>query len=227
MMTAYAWSQESNFDYKYALKFYNMTTYEYVKLDRLNADQTQYTYKYSIFKVLNPTVAFQWNSKNNHLQEIELTDLNWDKETIINQELYDTNGFVQSLYNVDKRTSSISLRYEYQLNFNKNHRLVPGLGFGINPYYFSEKFVPQIDNLYKTTSTVFGADMLITPRITYFVNSRIYLDMNIPFSLINLKYSSRFVDNPLLPNSQKTQATVDFEELQKKYYLRIGIGIKF
>lgn len=227
LMTVSAGAQDSNFNYKYSVKLYNMTTYEYVRFNMVKADQTQYTFKHSLLKALHPTVAFQWNSKKNHLNEFEITDLNWDTQTILNNKLYDTNGVVQSLYNVVQKSSSISLRYEYQLNFNKDHRLVPGLGFGINPYFFRETSVPQTDNLYATSSTVFGTNFLITPRVTYFLNSRIYFDLNIPFSLINLQYSNQFFDNPILPDFQRRRATVDFEELQKKYYLRIGIGFKF
>ena len=71
------WTQNANLDYKYALKIYNLTTYEeQLKSKRLN-DTSSYRYQYTntTLQILQPTIAFQWKTKKNNLHEIELTSL--------------------------------------------------------------------------------------------------------------------------------------------------------
>ncbi len=63
------WTQNTNLDYKYALKIYNLTTYEeQLKSTRLN-DTSSYRYQYTntTLQILQPTIAFQWKSKKNNL----------------------------------------------------------------------------------------------------------------------------------------------------------------
>ena len=75
------WAQNTNLDYKNAIKIYNLTTYEeYQRSEKLNdTSSSYYNYTTTNFQILHPTIAFQWKTKKNNFQEIELTSFIIDK----------------------------------------------------------------------------------------------------------------------------------------------------
>ena len=64
------WTQNTNLDYKYAIKIYNLTTFDEYRESK--SDTTAYSTK--TLQILHPTVAFQWKTKKNNFHEIELTN---------------------------------------------------------------------------------------------------------------------------------------------------------
>ena len=69
------WTQNTNLDYKYAIKVYNLTTYDEYERSRKITDTSSIDYSYTTitFQILHPTFAFQWKTKKNNFHEIELT----------------------------------------------------------------------------------------------------------------------------------------------------------
>lgn len=115
------WTQNSNLDYKYALKVYNLTSYEeYAKSKMLN-DTSSYLLQYTTttLQILHPTIAFQWQTSKNNFHEFELTSFMLRKLGIKTDTKNDTTNNGQAVSESDLTTTAISVRYEYILNFRK------------------------------------------------------------------------------------------------------------
>ena len=218
----FGWAQNSNLDYKYALKIYNLTAYEEYSKSTSYLNQTKTT-----FQLLHPTIAFQWNNSKNNAHEVELTYFN-----VANFEAYslaqDTiNDVIQNLGD-DVISSVISVRYEHILNFNKSkdQKFVPSVGFGINPYYTQTNYSPKISSLFPHSELYVGTKLFLTPRLSYFIGSKFFIDVNIPICISNIYFTSDKNENPTYEIEERTTSSFNVDLFPNIFTGRIGIGIK-
>lgn len=221
------WTQNANLDYKSALKIYNLTSFDEQTISRrLTASSPLYQYTNTTLQILNPTIAFQWQSKRNNFHEIELTSFMLGKigktiDTI-------TTNSAQTISGSDLTITAISLRYEYILNFNKSKdsKLVPSISFGINPYYRQNNNSPKTSSSFHMSDINIGMRAFVAPRISYFLTSKLFLDVNIPLCFFDTFYYAGKEDNPALSLLERTTNTYKFSLFPKVFSGRIGIGIK-
>jgi hypothetical protein len=224
------WTQNMNLDYKIAIKLYNLTTFdEYERSRTINDTSSNTVYNTtSTLQILHPTIAFQWKTKKNNFHEIELTNFILGKLTSNKENKSDTTINGQTKIGYDLVTTFISARYEYILNFNKSkdRKLVPSLGFSINPYYKQNNYSPKISSSYATSEIYFGAKVFLIPRLTYYLSSRFFIDVNIPICFLDSYYLIDKEDNPAVPLQERTISTFNFNGFPKIFGGRIGVGLK-
>jgi hypothetical protein len=227
-LTNTAWTQNKYLDYTYAVKIYNLSAYNEETNFRMKSDFKRYDNKYTHLTLLNPTIAFQWKNKKNNFNEIELTDFVFGKHTTLNQLENDSTDIKQTTYDIDQKITNISIRYEYILIFNKNKdkKTICSLGFGINPYFKGDKYIPKISSEFPFTYYDYGLNLFIVPRLTYHLTSKIFIEANIPICLMNSYFEYGKSENPQLPSNQRRVNTFNFEELPINYSCRLGVGIK-
>ena len=223
-------SQNSNIDYKYSIKLYNLSRYEETEQSKfMNSTTHDYFFdKKNNLQIFHPTLAIQWRTKKNNFQEIELVDMKWEKQESTTQLRNDSTHGNMLLSGEKVAETSIALRYEYTFVFNKKKekRFVPSLGLAASPYLQSYKSSPELSASFPTTERHTGLRMFVTPRITYFFKQKMFLDFNIPICIAQAEYSEEYTDNPSLPANQKQISSFDFNGIPKTFSARIGIGIK-
>jgi hypothetical protein len=221
------WTQNTNLDYKIGVKLYNLTTLEETMT---KSDSSSFSiYKTTTtLQILHPTVAVQWKTKKSNFHEIELTSFILGKLTNKTETIVDSTNNVQTESVIDLITTSISARYEYILNFNKlkNRKLVPSLGFGINPYYKQYKYSPETSSSFPTSLQYIGAKIFVTPRLTYYLGSKFFVDINIPICFLDGYALIDKEDNPVLPVEERTITTFNFNGFPMIFCGRIGVGLK-
>lgn len=222
------WTQNTNLDYKNAIKIYNLTTFDEYR--EFKSDTTAYSFRYTTatVQILHPTIAFQWKTKKNNFHEIELTNFMLSKVGTQTEIVNNTTGNGQMVSGNDLITTAISVRYEYILNFNKSKdkKLVPSIGFGINPYFKQNNYRPKISTSFPTSEDFFGARTLITPRLTYYIKPKLFIDINVPFCFFDTYYLKDKEDNPAVPTKQRTITTYNYEQFPKIFSGRLGVGLK-
>jgi len=224
------WTQNTNLDYKIAIKIYNLTTFdEYERSRKINdISSTQFDYTTTTLQILHPTIAFQWKTKKNNFHEIELTSFILGKLATKTENKGDTANNGQTINEYDLVTTSISARYEYILNFNKSkdRKFVPSLGFGVNPYYRQNNYTPKISSSFATSEIYCGAKVFITPRLTYYLSSKFFLDINIPICIIDSYFLIDKENDPAIPTQERTITTFNINGIPKVFSGRIGVGLK-
>jgi hypothetical protein len=223
------WSQNTNLNYQTGLKLYNTILFEGQSKSIQLSDTSSFRYQYTNrnVQILNPSFAFQWKSKRNNFHEIELTNLLLNKVEARTEILSDTTS--SQLISGDEITStSLSVRYEFSivLNKSKNKKVCSSIGFGMNPYFRKNKYSPLVSSLFPTTEKSFGLKAFLTPRITYFVTSKLFVDVNIPICLFDNFILTETRDNASLPVEQRTVSTFNFNQFPNFFSGRIGIGLK-
>jgi hypothetical protein len=224
------WTQNTNLEYKYAFKIYNLTTYDEYERSRKITDTSsnQVDYTTTTLQILHPTIAFQWKTKKNNFHEVELTSFILGKLVTKTEYKDDTTNNGQSESGFDLVTTAISARYEYILNFNKSKesKFVPSLGFGINPYYRQNNYSPEISSSFPISEIYLGVKVFITPRLTYYLSSKIFIDVNIPICFFDIYFLSEKENNPAVPIQEQTINTFNLNGFPKVYSGRIGVGLK-
>lgn len=217
-----SWSQNPNLDFKYAIKVYNLTTYE----ERSNALNFS-TQSSKSLQILHPTIAFQWTTgkKNNH--ELELTNFSLGSlET--KTEITDTTNNTNKTTDNDITSTSISVRYEYIINFSKNadKKIVPAIGFAANPYFTKINSEPKATHQFPYSEIFIGTKLFVVPRLSFFITSRFFLDLNIPICVSDIYYSSYTNENPALEKEEQTTSAINVDIFPMLFSGRIGVGIK-
>lgn len=230
MVVCTVFSQNTNINYKYAVKLYNLTSYEdfsIVKNDTTSI-MVNNKFEYANLKILNPTFAIQWKTKKNNFKEIELTSFTINKLNSKHLIVNDTAGTNKPVNEEELKTTFISLRYEYILNINKlkEKKYLLSVGFGINPYYKLNKYIPVISSTFPNSVQVIGTNVFVTPRLTYFVSQKVFVDINIPLCIWSSYLLTENDKNPALPVSAQSTSSLNFEQFPTNFSFRVGVGIK-
>jgi hypothetical protein len=202
------WTQNTNLEFKGAIKFSNQTTV--ISQSIYDSDTTLYDWQYrnGTYQIFQPTFAVQWTTKKNNFHEIELSDLRFSSGPMI----------------------LASVRYDYIVNFNKkkDSKVVPSLGFGINPYYFQLNTNPQSETQFAESYKYIGARIFVTPGLTYYCCPKFFVDLNIPVCLVDTYYKSYQSSDPTLTIDEMSTNSTNFGAIFPYYFsARIGIGLKF
>ncbi len=230
LLTGSVNAQNTSLDYAGAFKIYNLSSYEQYSVSA-NMDTTNFSLAqttHTTFTLFHPTVAFQWKTPKRNFHEIELTGMmagNKRSQTVL---MNDTTNVAPIVGGMNTLIAELSLRYEYILNFNKirESKFVPSVGFGLNPFYRQISETPVLSNLFPSSEKQFGLRAFITPRVTYFMTKKIFLDLNVPLCFGELNYSSLKQVNPTLAEDSRTTSTINFYQFPKLVSARIGVGIK-
>ena len=230
ILTKIGYTQNTNLDYKYALKVYNLTTFEEHTRSRRLSDTASYRLQYTstVLQILHPTIAIQWKTSKNNFHEIELTSLMLGKLGAKTEIINDTTNIGKILNGNDLITTAISIRYEYILNFSKSkdRKLVPSLGFGVNSYYRQNNYTPKISSSFPTSEKYLGIRTFINPRLTYYLTSNFFIDVNIPICFFDSYFLTDKEDNPTIPVQERTINSFNYNQFPKIFSGRIGVGLK-
>ena len=171
-----------------------------------------------------PSIGF--DLKNGNYHEFEISRLLVNRTYNESFNIDDGGGQSGQMVNGDVTTNFlIAFRYEYNFIFLKNNeksKLIPALGFSIDPYFSRESYKTKVSLSYPSTENVLGATASVIPRIIYNLTEIIFLDLNIPIHIIDVNYNTA----TNLQRSHTRTPTVDFIAFPSKYLIRFGIGLR-
>lgn len=223
-------AQNNNTNYQHALKVYNQTSFSSYTLSTIVQDSiTNVIPGVESLQLLHPTIAFEWKNKGNRFHEIELTELRFQTQGNDNEVIQNsgTATIKEVIEGEVTQNIAISVRYEYILGANQTQpkKLVPYIGFGIQPFFEQTKYNPVIATDFPTVTTYTGFRTFVTPRLHYFFNEKVYLDVNIPFCVTDFYLSNAITENPNIPNEQRDNGSTNFRLWPSMYSGRVGIGV--
>ncbi len=221
-------AQNPNLDYKFAVKVYNLTQYD------TYSGFTEITANYKIrsttetLQLFHPTVAMQWKSKRNNFHEVELTGLTVGKNTTTDKFENSLNPAGILMSGSEVRSTKIAVRYEYILNFNKtkDKKVVASTGFGVSPYLDHQKFTPLTSAEYPSAYTAAGIRGFVTPRLTYFIRPKMFIDLNLPLCVFDSAVQNNETESPVTLPASRSITAYDMEIFPRLFSGRIGVGLK-
>lgn len=228
LICASSQAQNSFLDYRMAIKAYNQITYEEQLENYAGSDTSTTRETYRSLRTIQPGIAFQWKSGRNNFHEIEIGNLSLRNRRTQTEIVQNQSGSSEVVGGQDMREASFALRYEFILNFNtkKEGKLVPSLGFGAGTYYFSNKREPHVASSFPVTDKLYGVQLFLTPRVSYYFSPNWFLDVNIPLCLSQFETYVFEVKNPAFTPTQQKNTDNTFTGFPKIFSGRIGIGLK-
>lgn len=223
-------AQNTYLDYGLAFKVYNVTSYVQrtysTQVTSVDGQTEEIKTRQRDWQYFSPAVAVQWKTKQKDFHEVEISDLRVNQRKNISINGSEAFPFPQDPY--DRFSSSLQLRYEYILTFvkKKMSRVVPALGFGINPYMAVTRNVPRDAMAFKSREIEAGSRFCITPRLTVHISNRFYAELNIPVGILQTQYTETYSENPTLPLEARKYSRVDFDAFPLRFTGRLGVGVK-
>ncbi|MBL7897930.1 MAG: hypothetical protein JNJ99_05300 [Crocinitomicaceae bacterium] len=221
-------AQNKNLDFAHALKVSNGIHLDYASGYTLYNGNPA-TINWAHWNFIKPSIAYVRSTKKSNFHEFELNEINLNHHDSKPIQITDTSGNIQSVpFGVNNIVGAISLRYSYVLNLirKKDQKIVPAIGFGINPFYSFIKYKPNTSSVFPSSKNEIGIHGFLTPQLTWFVKPRLFTTLSIPLCLFTGSAERNKYQNPALSADYQTTITSDFETLPKSFSLRIGIGLK-
>ncbi len=208
---------------KYAVKLYNTASWLEHK-EPFNSGIFTGNTTTEHFRYLHPSVAISVKNARGNFHELELSDLQFSRR---NEESLLT-GIPLALAGSKIKTVNIALCYEYVINFfkKKNTRFMPAIGLAAMPYFERTSSTPVLSTDYPTSQLYTGVRAFITPRLTYAVSQRLFVDLNIPFCVVDMYLDKSVRNNPGMPVYEQSNEVFNFEAVPEFYSFRIGAGIR-
>lgn len=178
-------------------------------------------------QIISPKFAIAYTNNAGNTHEIEI-----NKFTIglNNTEDRDSDS---SNYNViagaETNIIDFSFRYEFTPHSKKdklNNKGTFSVSYGVQPYFNYSNINPAISTVFPETLTNIGFLGYIAPRYMYQFSDKLYLDINIPFNLIETNYNAIVIDDPTKSKTERRTSSLNFNMLPMNYNLRIGLAYR-
>lgn len=220
--------KNKHLNYDFGIKLYNELSFAESKTQiGVNPIPQNNLYRESQkTNILKPTIAVLWRNKKGNFHEVELNRFNIDVDKY--EDVVYQNG--QRIVINGGRTvnTNLSVRYEYIVQFGKknNSRLVPSLGFAVNPFYERLSYQPDVSNAFPIMILEAGFRTYITPRATYFFSRKFFMDVNVPLALAGFSIQHQKLQDPSLSKSRQNYGVLNFDMFRNMLNARVGLGLK-
>lgn len=186
-----------------------------------------------------PTIAFSKYRANGQFFELSLTNFNFSHQNSeATREFFfaiDSAGNVIPFNSgqIPSRgaeivTNHLGLRFEWNMPvfYNKNSSFRPFLGLAFDPSVFYQSTIPFTSAAFPTRVFELSNTVTVVPRLTYAVSERLFIDVNVPFSLVNFSFDYQQTDNPILPTFARETTAFNARLLSNTWTFHLGLGYK-
>jgi hypothetical protein len=124
------------------------------------------------------------------------------------------------------KANSYSFRYEISKVLTKGLKpLQFSVGAGVNPYFVAVENIPTTPiAAYPSSRKWYGSTLNFTPRVTYDLTERLYLDLSVPVKVFDYRFQKEHVENPNIPLRQQVNLTQQVIFFERAYTIRFGVG---
>ena len=124
---------------------------------------------------------------------------------------------------------SVSLRYEYIMNFRKHtsSRWIPSMGAGLIPFAYRYHLITVVSTQFPLRTFELGTHVFISPHLTYHCNKKVLLRLSLPLSFMRMGTERVRYINPSLPADAQNYTIADFDISLTETCIILSAGIKF
>mgnify|MGYP001107587893 CR=1 FL=1 len=222
-------AQSNNNDFIKSIKIYNqISTASYSSIQTNNSNNSYAKSTTNVTNWLHGCIAYQWKTKSNKYSEISISEFSFKRNL-------NSINIIDNARNIDYiisgaiiTTQNYAAVFEHQFIAanDKWKKWKPSLAYAIGPYFNQVKSVPLTLVTFHTNSRNLGVHLHLTPRLIYLLNSRFYLDLNMPLNLLQANLHNQIILNPSFSSREQKKWTTELKVLPQAYMLRFGLGIQ-
>lgn len=191
--------------------------------NKLRTDETR-SYDLGYF---SPAFIIRTDSGNFHEFELSRLLLNQDQSILFTSN--DSIGGTELISALRTTEFLFAFRYEYNIAISsvaEETKIQSYIGFSIQPFFEASKTMPLLSPSYSTSQNRFGALLAIVPRVNYDIKENLFLDFNIPITLLETNVNFNETENPQLTEVERNSTVFNVKVLPVNFMLRIGIGLR-
>lgn len=177
---------------------------------------------------VNLGLGYRIMNEKGRFQEFSLIQLNFHKGD--NSRVIDFED-AQALEPVSSdltKEVNLRLRWAYGMYFslNNSEKIKPGISLGIDPVWNSYRDIPKSSLGIPLTYHQIGFDLRIIPATTLQLTSRLQLQLAFPVGLLANRWNFSKLENPILPEGERSQNSYESEFGFNDVQIRVGLGIE-
>lgn len=174
----------------------------------------------------NLSPAIDLFDSNGNFHEFELQHLAFGKFSNLNCFSNGTSGGY--FFGYIGKAFNTAFRYEYNVLLNhSDSKWRAYLGLGATAFYSRHAQFPEVSSIFPTKNTDWGTRLSVVPRLSYSINEKWFVELNIPITVMALNINHSFVDNPSYTQQQKKLSTITSELFPHYYEFKFGVGRRF
>lgn len=214
---------------KYLVKIYFNGYYNYAEdnqYDRLLSQFYEYSYTKKNYDIGYLSFAVEVLKDKFFSTEFELMPLRFNRYDIMESIVIPQTNEKEIISG--GKTTFLESTFQYQLNhyFNRDKLVVPYFGISSRLFYNYSKRNPATTSLFKKTEQNFGLIFSITPGLLIKVNNKLFVDINIPVGIYEIKLNSIKEDDPQLTLEDQKRSEIMGSFLPKTLNFRLGFIYK-
>ena len=154
--------------------------------------------------------SFQWMNKQYNTQEIGLNSFRYERLS-------------------PGSNWSVSLRYEYIMNFLKHtsSRWIPSMGAGLIPFAYRYHLITVVSTQFPLRTFELGTHVFISPHLTYHCSKKVFFQLSLPLSFMRMGTKRVRNINPSLPADAQNYTIADFDISLAETSIILSVGVKF
>jgi len=200
-------------------------------LNDFASDSTIYSLVFHDDEIGYFSPAFGFIEEDGDLHEIEISRFSFGASRIDSLVVTEDPNLRSFTIRGDQAiTIHLAFRYEYMINLRKSKEdadLKPFLGFSAQPYFRAFNYRSSNTTEFPYSFIDLGVVVSIVPRLTYDLNSRWFLDLNVPLAAYRIQWTKDRFEDPRIPVEERTTNTVLTESFPSMFQVRFGAGMKF
>jgi hypothetical protein len=200
-------------------------------LNGFPSDSTIYSLEFHDTDIGYFSPAIGFISEDGDIHEIEISRISIGTARVDSLVVIEDPAFRSFTIEGDQTfTFHMAFRYEYLVNLRKSKpeaALKPYIGFSAQPYfrYFSHRSTITTEFPYSFLDV--GAVVSVIPRVTYDLNERWFLDLNIPIAAYRMQWTRDEFTDPTIPVGERITNELSTESFPSIFQVRFGAGMRF
>lgn len=175
-----------------------------------------------------PSLAYTHYKPNGHFTEMAFTFIQFQYRDEIDLE---TIVFDSSVVDIPTRgekllAMKIGLRFDYNIPLFSSENNLFYLGFSSEPIFSYTQTLPYTQANFPSKIFEMKNIVAIMPRFIKNINKKVFVDFNVPISLLSTTYKYENTENPILPTYARRKFTVKSAFFPPNYQFRIGLGVR-
>ncbi|MCB0603063.1 MAG: hypothetical protein KDC28_17620 [Saprospiraceae bacterium] len=206
------------------LKFYTSLRFDNQErtISRFNQEDTIRTGTTKTTNIGGFIPAFFMASENGSFLEFAITSLRFQK--------YDNITLLPGASHIipgSTSQASFGLRVEYAYPFVSANGIRLYAGAAVNPALSTKSQIPESTYFYDTHTSDFSVALDVVPRIQVDLTDALFIDVNIPVTIINWTQSSIKYESSIVPSAPIKDTGSTTLILPRRVLIRLGVGVRF
>ena len=126
-------------------------------------------------------------------------------------------------------TSYIRSNFTYKISYtfrDLTRKFRPYLGVGVGLFYENQRYYPKRMSHFPRKINKFSFSGIFNVGFNYQITERLFFNLQIPINLIEYYFIFDEIENPIIPQNERTKKDEGFIFMPEKYLFKLGIGFR-